>query len=212
MNAEHVHHPLFARFYLRLSKAAEKAGMAEHRQRLLVGLSGRVLELGAGNGLNFQHYPPSVAEVVAVEPESYLRRAAEQAAASAPVPVHVVDGTGTRIPLPDAAVDAAVVSLVLCSVSDQQATLAELTRVIKPGGELRFFEHVVSRNPTWERRQRRFDPIWTRFAGGCHLTRDTERAIVHAGFVLEENDRFYFAPAYPKTLTAEHILGRARRP
>lgn len=212
MTDDRRRHPLFARFYRHIAEAAEKAGMSEHRRRLLVGLSGRVVEQGAGSGLNFRHYPTSVVEVIAVEPETYLRRAAEEEATQAPVPVRVVDGTATRIPLPDASVDAGVVSLVLCSVPDQAAALAELRRVIKPGGELRFFEHVVSRNPVWERRQRRIDPIWTRFAGGCHLTRDTEHAIVDAGFVIEDNDRFLFAPAYPKTLTAEHILGRAVRP
>ncbi|MEY2532752.1 MAG: hypothetical protein QOF29_662, partial [bacterium] len=87
-----VRHPVFARLYHRLSAGAEQAGQAEHRDELLAGLHGRVVELGAGNGLNFAHYPPTVAEVVAVEPEPYLRARAEEAADAAPVAVTVVDG------------------------------------------------------------------------------------------------------------------------
>jgi SAM-dependent methyltransferase len=209
---ERVRHPVFARLYLRISAAAEAAGAAEHRDRLVDGLAGRVVEVGAGNGLNFGHYPSTVTEVVAVEPESHLRRAAEEAAAGSAVLVQVVDGTSTSIPLPDAAVDAGVASLVLCSVPDQAAALAELRRVIRPGGELRFYEHVRASDPGWARWQRRVDPVWTRIAGGCHLTRDTQAAIEGAGFVVESSDRFPFAPCALSRLAAEHILGRARRP
>ena len=210
--AERVHHPLFARIYQRISAAAEEAGAAGHRDRLLAGLAGRVVEIGAGNGLNFAHYPPTVSEVVAVEPEPYLRARAAEAATRASVPVRVVDGTATRIPLDDASVDAGVASLVLCSVADQPAALAELRRVIKPDGELRYYEHVVARDESRARWQRRIDPLWTRVGGGCHLTRDTEQAIGDAGFVIEDHDRFLFQPCWMARFTAEHILGHARRP
>ena len=209
---ERVRHPLFARFYQRISAAAEEAGAAEHRQRLLAGLEGRVVEVGAGNGLNFSHYPTTVTEVVAVEPEAYLRARAEESATRAPIPVQVVEGASTSVPLPDASVDAGVASLVLCSVPDQEAALAELRRVIRPGGELRFYEHVRARNERWARWQRRADPVWTRIAGGCHLTRDTERSIADAGFAIETGERFLFAPCALSRLSAEHVLGRARRP
>ncbi|MBA2280031.1 MAG: hypothetical protein H0W25_02200 [Acidimicrobiia bacterium] len=96
--SERVHHPVFARVYDRLSAASGRAGVAEHRDRLLAGVSGRVVEVGAGNGLNFAHYPSTVAEVVAVEPERYLRARAEEAATAAPVPVTVVEGTATWLP------------------------------------------------------------------------------------------------------------------
>jgi SAM-dependent methyltransferase len=210
-HGERVRHPVFARLYQRISAAAEEAGAAEHRARLLAGLTGRVVEVGAGNGMNFAHYPPSVTEVVAVEPEPYLRARAEEAAVGAPVPVTVVDGTSTSLPLPDGSVDAGVASLVLCSVPDQAAALAELRRVIRPGGELRFYEHVRARDERSARWQRRTDPVWTRIAGGCHLTRDTEQSIVGAGFTIEASDRFHFAPCRMASLTAEHVLGRARR-
>jgi ubiquinone/menaquinone biosynthesis C-methylase UbiE len=195
-----------------MSPAIEKAGGAEHRDRLLAGLTGTVVEVGAGNGLNFGHYPDTVTEVIAVEPENYLRTCAEEAAAGATVPIRVIDGTASRLPLQDASVDAAVASLVLCSVPDQAAALAELHRVVRPDGEVRFYEHVIARNPKVARWQRRLDPVWTRLVGGCHLTRDTEQAITHAGFVVEDSDRFLFAPCALSKLSAEHIIGRARRP
>src|SRR4051812_30752916 len=125
-------HPFFARLWIKSSPKAEQRGVADHRDDLLAGLSGRVLELGAGNGLNFAHYPPEVTEVVAVEPEPTLRTAAEEAARDAPVPVRVVDGLADRLPVGDGEFDAAVASLVLCSVPDQADALVELRRVIRP--------------------------------------------------------------------------------
>jgi ubiquinone/menaquinone biosynthesis C-methylase UbiE len=208
---ERVRHPVFARIYPRLSAAADRVGGDEHRDRLLAGLSGRVVEVGAGNGLNFVHYPSTVTEVVAVEPEAYLRDRAADTAKHASVRVTVADGTATRLPLPDESVDAGVVSLVLCSVPDQSAALTELRRVIKPGGSLRFYEHVLAADPFWARWQRRIEPIWARVGGGCRLTRDTEQAIRAAGFVVEENDRFLFKRCWAFRVAADHILGRARR-
>ena len=120
--------------YARMSPGLERAGAAEHRTRLFAGLAGRVVEVGAGNGLNFSHYPASVGEVVAVEPEPYLRAQAETRAAQVAVPVRVVDGAASHLPLADASVDAGVASLVLCSVAHQAGALAELHRVIRPGG------------------------------------------------------------------------------
>ena len=100
-----VHHPIFARFLDRLSEREEQMGQADHRREMLAGLEGRVVELGAGNGINFKYYPDGVTELVAVEPEGYLRARAEEAARSAPVPVTVIDGVGARLPLEDAAFD-----------------------------------------------------------------------------------------------------------
>lgn len=207
-----IRHPIFARVYKVLGAGAEKAGAAEHRTRMLGGLAGRVVEIGAGTGLNFRHYPAGVTEVVAVEPEPYLRAQVVEAAKEAPVPVTVMDGTGDRIPLPDASVDAGVASLVLCSVPDQAAALAELRRVIRPGGELRFYEHVRAEDPKAARMQERVEKLWPYFSGGCHLTRRTEAAIVEAGFEMVDCDRFLFEPCLLTKPAAPHILGRARRP
>lgn len=205
-------HPIFARVYQRVATACEKAGAAEHRERMLAGLTGRVVEIGAGNGLNFAHYPNTVTEVVAVEPEPFLRARAAERAERAPVPITVVDGTADAIPLADASVDAAVASLMLCSVPDQQSALAELFRVVRPGGQLRFYEHVAATDVRWAQRQRRAERVWPLLAGGCHLCRHTEQAIVEAGFAIDECDRFLFAPCWTAKFAAPHILGRALRP
>jgi ubiquinone/menaquinone biosynthesis C-methylase UbiE len=211
--SERVHHPIFARVYARIGAAADRAGAAEHRARLLAGLQGRVVEVGAGTGLNFKYYPQAVREVVAVEPEASLRTIAEAAAAAAPVAVTVLPGTAGALPLGDASVDAAVSSLVLCSVADQAAALAEIRRVLRPAGELRFYEHVRAPDGTrLARVQGAIDPLWTRLAGGCHLTRATADSIARAGFVIEECDRFLFQPCWLARITGPHVLGRARRP
>ena len=205
-----VRHPLFARAYARIAAHEDERGGAENREELLAGLSGRVVEVGSGVGSNFAHYPGTVTEVIAVEPEPYLREKSRQAAAEAAVPVRVVDGVADALPLDDASVDAGVASLVLCSVPDQAAALAELQRVIKPRGELRFYEHVIANRGSRRRLQRMMDAtIWPRVAGGCHLTRDTRAAIENAGFIVQRSRSFPF-PAGRFGLP--HILGSARRP
>jgi len=209
---EKVEHPFFARFYLRMASGRKARGEDEHRRRLLGGLSGRVIEVGAGNGLNFPFYPDTVTEVVAVEPEPLLREAATKAASEAPVPVEVIDAVSGRLPVDDESFDAGVASLVLCSVSDQPRALAELRRVIRPGGELRFYEHVVAHRPVSRQLQRLADAtFWPRVGGGCHLSRDTGAAIEQAGFDVEETSRFSFTPGAPVP-PLPHILGMARRP
>jgi ubiquinone/menaquinone biosynthesis C-methylase UbiE len=206
-----VSHPLFARAYLWLSVLEEKGGRAEHRERTLAGLSGRVIELGAGNGLNFAHYPAAVSEVVAVEPEPVLRQAARHAASEAAVSVSVVDGVADALPVEDASMDAAVASLVLCSVPDQAKALDEIRRVLRPGGELRFYEHVLSRARGVARFQRFSDATyWPHIAGGCHMARDTARAIEAAGFTIESQKRWAYRPSAwlpPEPM----IMGVARR-
>jgi ubiquinone/menaquinone biosynthesis C-methylase UbiE len=204
-----VHHPLFARLCAVMTRK-EPAVVREHRRELLSGLSGRVLELGAGAGANFGFYPAQVSEVVGVEPEPYLRGKAVEAAASAPVRVTVVDGTADRLPAEDASVDAAVACLVLCSVPDQSAALAELRRVLRPGGELRFYEHVLSHKPRVARGQRVVDRLfWPRAFGGCHTARDTPTAIANAGFAIERQRRLIVGPRFVPAAT--HMLGSARR-
>lgn len=207
-----IRHPLFARCYARVSEGMEREGIAERRRVLLAGLSGRVIEVGAGNGLNFSHYPAGVTEVLAVEPEPYLRGLAIEAARRAAVPVRVVDGTAERLPGAAGAFDAGVASLVLCSVADQAQALAELFRVIRPGGQLRFMEHVRADSPGLARVQRLVDPVWPLFGGGCHTSRDTLAAIRAAGFEVERLERFRFPETRVPSPASPHILGVARRP
>lgn len=180
-----------------------------YRDELLDGLSGSVVELGAGNGINFSRYPPTVERVVAIEPEPYLRAKAEQAAQSATVPVEVRAGIADELGLPDSSFDAAVACLVLCSVPDQPRALSELHRVLKPGGELRFFEHVRSPGAGKARSQTIADrsTIWPRVAGGCHAARTTGDAITGAGFRVERIRSFDVGPSW--VLTNPHVLGRA---
>jgi ubiquinone/menaquinone biosynthesis C-methylase UbiE len=205
-----VKHPLFARGYAWLAKKEDKAGNFDNRKELLAGLSGRVVEVGSGIGSNFAHYPGTVTEVIAVEPEPYLREKSEEAATSAPVPVRVVDGVADALPVEDESIDAGVVSLVLCSVPNQATALAELHRAIRPGGELRFYEHVISNRESRRRVQRFLDrTFYPRVSGGCHLTRDTRAAIDRAGFIVQRSRRFPFPPG---KLGIPHILGSARRP
>ncbi|HVA18938.1 MAG TPA: class I SAM-dependent methyltransferase [Solirubrobacteraceae bacterium] len=205
-------HPVFARVYERVAEIGERRGGAEHRRRLLAGLTGRVVEVGAGSGANFAHYPATVAEVIAVEPEPYLRERAQHAAVQSPVSISVSNGGADCLPGEDGSFDAGVCALVLCTVPDQQRALAELYRVIRSGGELRFYEHVIA-HPKWESRfQRLADAtFWPHIAGGCHLSRDTTSGIERAGFVIEACERFPFSPA-PYLPPDPHILGTARRP
>jgi ubiquinone/menaquinone biosynthesis C-methylase UbiE len=210
--ADQVHHPIFARVYDRLEGKKEDSGELEFRLELVDGAAGRVIEVGAGNGANFPLYPETVTKVLAVEPEDYLRERATQAAKNASVPVEVVDGLGDQLPVEDGSFDVGVVSLVLCSVPDQAAALAELRRVIRPGGELRFYEHVLATQPGFARAQRIGQPLWSLLAGGCHPDRDTASAIEAAGFEIETCRRFLFRPSLVMHLAGPKILGRARRP
>ncbi|HEX2104792.1 MAG TPA: class I SAM-dependent methyltransferase [Solirubrobacteraceae bacterium] len=203
-----VRHPLFARAFHRVSGVMERE-VGRHRDALLAGLSGEVVEVGAGNGMNFGHYPTSVLRVVAVEPDPYLRARAEDAAHRADVPVTVLDALADELPLADASVDAAVCSLVLCSVPDQRRALAELRRVVRPGGELRVFEHVRSATARKARVQAAVDRsgVWARLAGGCHCARDTLAAIADAGFRPAGMRHVDVGPAW---LPANpYVLGRA---
>ncbi|MFF2654855.1 class I SAM-dependent methyltransferase [Streptomyces sp. NPDC058045] len=208
-----VHHPLFARFYARISVAGEGT-IGPHRDELLSGLSGRVIEIGAGNGLNFAHYPRTVSEVVAIEPERTLRQLAVSAAMRSEVPVDVVPGVAEALPVKSEAFDAAVVSLVLCSVREVPRALAEVRRVLRPGGELRFFEH----GRTWHGGrmaavQRGLDrTVWPRLFGGCHVSRDPMAAISEAGFELASYQRLLVPEHGPRWPDSFCVLGTAHRP
>jgi ubiquinone/menaquinone biosynthesis C-methylase UbiE len=212
MTTTDIARPRFARLYLRSAANAEQRGATHHRRRLLQGLRGTVVEIGAGHGLNFPHYPPEVTEVVAIEPEPTLRSQAEAAADGATVPIRVIAGVADELPLADTSVDAVVASLVLCSVPDQQHALAEIRRVLRPDGELRFYEHVIPRCQPKRLLLQLVDRsgVWPAIAGGCHPARDTTEAIMQAGFDIEEIERFGFSAQRFEPLIP-YILGKARR-
>jgi ubiquinone/menaquinone biosynthesis C-methylase UbiE len=206
-----LNRPLFARIQARAAAIEEDRGGAELRRRLLEGLSGRVVEVGAGSGVSFAYYPTTVQELVAIEPEPNLREMALEAAHSAPIPVRVLDGTAESLPLEDTSVDAAVIAGVLCSVPDPVGALAEVARVLAPKGELRFYEHVRARNARLERLQRLVDDtFWPRLFGGCHTSRDPYPALAASGFVIEARERFSFRPTVLAIPVAPRVLGRAR--
>ncbi|MFC7245299.1 class I SAM-dependent methyltransferase [Catellatospora aurea] len=203
-----MQHPRFARFYTAISNRAEAHGGAEHRARLLEGLAGTVIEVGAGNGLNFAHYPPEVTRVLAVEPDDTLRALAQHAAQRAPVPVEVVAGHADALPAPDNAFDTAVASLVLCTVPDPAHALAEIRRVLHPDGQLRFYEHVRSDKFVLGLLQDLIAPVWARLAGGCRPNHDTAAVIVANGFIISSCTRFGFSPCVGVPRFA-HIAGTA---
>jgi ubiquinone/menaquinone biosynthesis C-methylase UbiE len=202
----------FARFLERREARRPDPLARELRRRLLAGLRGRVVEVGCGDGRAFEHYPPEVTRVLAVEPDPTARAAAADRAAEAAVPIEVMDGDAESLPAEDGSFDVAVVIWVLCSVRDPDAALRELRRVLRTGGELRFYEHVRSRNAVFRGLQHAVDALfWTRVLGGCRTTRDTITAIEGAGFELAALDRGFHSSSVLTITSAPYVVGVARR-
>jgi ubiquinone/menaquinone biosynthesis C-methylase UbiE len=197
-------HPLFARVWdcvVRLGGPPEQ----RHRDELIRGLAGRVLEIGAGTGLNLPRYGEA-ARVVAVEPEPTMARMASVRGREAAAHVEVLRGVAEALPFRDDAFDAVAACYVLCSVADPASALAELRRVLRPGGPLRVYEHVRSGDPRWARVQDLITPVWHRFGCNCHPNRNTAALLEAAGFEVSVR-RFSFGPPSP---VRPHILGVAR--
>jgi ubiquinone/menaquinone biosynthesis C-methylase UbiE len=180
------------------------------RDQVCSGLQGEVVEIGFGTGLNVPHYPPAIARVDAVEPSQLSVKLAAKRLAEAQVPVEIVGLDGQRLDLPDEQFDRALSTWALCTIPDADAALAEVFRVLKPGGYFHFVEHGLSPDEEVARRQVRWEPLQKRLAGGCHLTRPIRELVEHAGFVIEHLETGYL-PGVPKTHGYEY-LGRARRP
>lgn len=198
---------LFARVWVAAGPVLERVGLARARRRLVDGLSGTVVEVGAGSGVTFQHYPPEVTRVVAIEPDPHLRAHARRYAARASVPVEVVDSVAEALPLADGEADAVVFGLVLCTVPDVPASLAEADRVLAPGGELRLLEHVRAAGRLG-RVADRITPVWSRLGGGCRPNRDTGQTLSEAGFDVSGLRTRPFPPVLPLT---PMLSGSARR-
>lgn len=195
--------PIFSRWYELLSRA-EDPMIRRFRDETAGQARGRVLEVGAGNGLNLSRYRD--AEVVALEPEEAMLRRAAARAAEAPVPVRLVRGVAEHLPFRDHAFDTVVLSLVMCSVPDPARVMAEVRRVLATGGEIRFFEHVRAPHPRVARRQDLAIPFYSRFSGGCHINRDTLGTLRYAGFRVRFR-RLAYGPRH-----APHVIGVATRP
>jgi SAM-dependent methyltransferase len=202
----------FARYLERREQRKPDLLAREHRRGLLAGLRGRVVEVGCGDGRAFELYTPEVKSVLAVEPDAIARALADERAREAAVPIEVVDGTAEALPAADEAFDAAVAVWVLCSVPDPAAALTELHRVVRPGGELRFYEHVRSEQLAFRWLQSTIDGMfWTRLLGGCVTTRDTTAAIREAGFDIVELERGFHSSSLLTITSAPYIIGTARR-
>lgn len=203
-----AHASSFGRAYARVGPRMDARGAAAHRRRLVAASHGAVVEIGAGYGATFPFYPPAVSGVLALEPDPTLRALALAAAATAPVPITVQKGVAESLPAADASVDVVVSSLVLCSVSEPAAVLAEALRVLKPGGLLLFYEHVRSTHRVLAAAEDLLTPLWSRLAGGCHPNRDTAAIIEAAGLTMRALERFGFA-ALPGNPPLAHVLGVA---
>jgi SAM-dependent methyltransferase len=200
---------VFAWFYSRIAPRADERSGREQRERLLSEAAGRVVEIGAGTGLNLPLYPRTTTELIVTEPDPHMFKRLKAALGGAGVPVRAEMAPAARIPVEDGWADVVVASLVLCSVPDVAEALAEVVRVLREGGRLVFYEHVRSTEPATARWQDRLDKPWGWFAGGCHPNRDTLGAIERAGFEVEWVDRF---DVPGDLLSAPHILGSACRP
>jgi SAM-dependent methyltransferase len=169
------------------------------RQRVCAGLVGEVVELGFGSGLNVPHYPPAVTRVLAVEPSDVGYRLGAARIAASRVPVERIGPDAARLPLPDASVDAALSTWTLCTVPDVEAALAEVRRVLRPGGRLHLLEHGLSPDPRVARWQHRLDGLQGLVAGGCHVDRPVAELVRAAGLQLERLENRY-EPGTPKVL------------
>jgi len=201
---------LMAAVYDRFMRGSEEACLSKWRAELLRDLAGEVLEVGAGTGSTLGLYPQAVTRLVMAEPDPNMR--AKLLAKDRLSIVEVVDASLDGLPFKDQSFDAVVCSLVLCSVREQKAALAEVARVLRPGGRLVFLEHVAADGkPARLKWQRRIEPVWKRMMGNCHLTRRTEAAIAAAGFDLERVERESIRKALPIVRPSIRGVARKRR-
>jgi ubiquinone/menaquinone biosynthesis C-methylase UbiE len=198
---------LFAALYDTVSKGSEAAGLRDERRRLLSKAEGETLEIGAGTGLNLEHYPETVTRLVLVEPDRHMRRRLGRRAGALGRSAEIVDASVEELPFEDATFDTAVVTLVLCSVPSQQPALAEIARVLKPEGRLLFLEHVRSADPKVARSQDRIRPLYNLV--GCNPNRDTLAGIEASALTLESVSHGEI-PKAPK-VERPMIVGTARR-
>ena len=201
--------PVLARRYDRFTAAMEDAWLDDTRAELLRGASGTVVELGAGTGKNLPHLPAAVERVVLTEPGAAMRDQLRRRVAASDVPfaVEVLDAPADDVPLPDASADTVVSTLVLCSVPDLPAAVAEIRRLLRPGGTVLLIEHVASEHDRERRWQRRLDGLWNWIEGSCHLDHDTPAAFRDAGFDVQALDRRHLREQPP--LFRDIVVGRA---
>lgn len=203
---------LFSATYEFGLRKSEEAGLREMRHALLAAARGRVMEVGAGTGLNLEHYPETIEGLILTEPDRHMtkRLRGKLAASGRTAHVSVIEAPAEKLPFPDDSFDTVVLTLVLCTVPDQAAALGEISRVLKPDGQLLFIEHVRSRNQALARWQDRLEAPWRFLGDGCHCNRDTAGAISAAGFQLGELERDALPKAPP--IVRPLIRGHAALP
>jgi ubiquinone/menaquinone biosynthesis C-methylase UbiE len=202
-----VYGKIFAALYDPLLAWTERSGLREHRRALLAKARGRVLEIGAGTGLNLAHYTDAITDLTLAEPEEPMARRLERRLAASGRKGAVVHAPAEQLPFEDHRFDTVVSTLVLCTVVDPDRSLAEIKRVLAPGGQLLFLEHVRSENPLLASWQDRLHGPWLAFGHGCHCNRPTQSNIERAGFTVEEieHGRVKRLPVIVRPL----IVGRA---
>lgn len=182
-----------------VDRACNTGELRRWREQVTAGLSGTVVEIGFGSGLNMPAYPPDVQLVYAVEPAATARRLADKRIAASPVHVEHIGLRGESIPLHDDSADGALSTFTLCTIPGVEAALAEVRRVLRPGGRFHFLEHGLSPDPSVARWQRRLEPAQKRLADGCHLTRDATELVRSAGFEIERVESRYASGPKPWT-------------
>jgi ubiquinone/menaquinone biosynthesis C-methylase UbiE len=200
---------IFAAGYDHFLAPTEKAGLAEHREHLLQAATGRVLEIGGGTGANLPYYRNGVSELVITEPSDPMLRHLERKLPGYPIPIRLLRAPAERLPFETDSFDTVVSTLVLCTVQDARAALAEVRRVLKSQGRLLFLEHVRSDDPTLARWQDRLRRPWSWFGCGCQCNRPTADNIRAAGFSLADLQHHKLAKAPP--LVCPLIVGAAAR-
>ncbi len=187
----------FTAVYDRMFKATEEGGLRDMRQELLAEAHGRVLELGAGTGANLELYPDAVEELVLAEPDPHMTKRLRAKLAEYGREATVVEAPAERLPFEDSSFDTAVVTLVLCTAPDPRASLAEIARVLKPGGGFLFIEHVRSEQPSLARWQDRLERPWRFLGDGCHCNRDTVAMIAASPLDVTDMQRDKLPKAVP---------------
>lgn len=200
---------LYSRYVLPrlIDLGMRNAEVTPFREQLVPGACGVVLEIGVGSGLNLRFYMSEVERVLAIDPSAELLGMARKRSGGAGTPIHLVEASAETLPLKSASIDTAVMTFTLCSVPDPGQALAEIRRVLKPSGELRFAEHGLAPDASVQRWQHRLNPLWRRAAGGCNLDRKMDALIASSGFrIVELNARYAKGPR-PMTYV---YWGRAR--
>ncbi|HEY8808890.1 MAG TPA: class I SAM-dependent methyltransferase [Solirubrobacterales bacterium] len=200
----------FAAVYDRASEGAEEAGLREMRREAIAVASGRTIDLGAGTGANLGLYPATVSELVLAEPDPHMRRRLRAKVAETGVDAEAIEAPAERLPFEDSSFDTAVFTLVLCTVPDPLAVLAEAARILRPGGKLLFVEHVRAKDAGLARWQDRLEKPWRFLADGCHCNRDTVASIEASEFTVEQVEHGKLPKAPP--IVRPLVRGRATRP